>query len=188
MGARPSGQINNYHQLDLYSQAGEHKRSVRVLDEYRGLGGPIAATANQIVFRSAEVIDFGTVVGDSFHRRTEVRLNPSVPGAIAALASNGDLLLIDKHSGNMVVMDPAKQSGSVVQLAQPHPVSAVAAGADSVYLLSDGAVLKTDPAGHIVATYQPQLNAGFRPVSLGVTGNALYLVDKAGRAARYQLN
>jgi hypothetical protein len=88
----------------------------------------------------------------------------------------------------MLVIDPQTKGGSVARLDQPHPIKAAAADADYVYLLSRDSVLKSDLSGHVLFTYRFQFSRGFAPASLGVTRNALYLVDKTGHTERFPLN
>jgi hypothetical protein len=77
--------------------------------------------------------------------------------------------------------------GSVLQPADPHPVQAAAVDSSFLYLLSNGAVLRTDLAGNVLSTYRLRFGTGFQPASLGVTGNALYLIDRTGRAECFQI-
>ncbi len=186
--ALPGSPSANYNQLDLYSFTGEHLQSVRLLEEYAGWHGPMAATSSELVLQGTDLIHFGTAADGNFKEQTQVKLAPPVRGGIRLLSSSGDLLLIDRALGNMVVIDPRTKAGSVVQLPMPHPVQAATADSGYVYLLFANTVLKTDLAGQILHTYGLQLSRGFVPASLGVTGNSLYLVNKAGHAARYQLN
>jgi len=55
-------------------------------------------------------------------------------------------------------------------------------------LLSENAVLKTDRSGRELATYHFQFGQGFEPVSLGVTGHSLYLVDRTSRVERFPVH
>ena len=147
----------------------------------------LRGTVGLITSRQPEQIHFGTVAGEHFKESALVSLAPPVVGAIPVLTSNGNLLLIDKTSGSMVVVNPKTKSGSVLQPADPHPVQAAAVDSDFLYLLSTGAVLKTDLVGKVLSTYQFRFGSGFRPASLGATGHALYLIDRAGRAERFQI-
>ena len=90
--------------------------------------------------RQFELITFGTVAGEQFKEHTVVRLAPPVEGVIAILAPNRDLLLINKTSGSMMVVDPKTKSGSVLQPNDPHPVQAAAVDSNSLYQFSAGAV------------------------------------------------
>jgi hypothetical protein len=127
------------------------------------------------------------VLDGQFKERTLVRLAPPVTGDIAALASTGELILIDKKSGSIVIVDPKTKSSAVVQTAKPYPVRAAAVDSNFLYLLSAGAVLKMDLAGQSLSSYRLQFSPGFAPASLGVTGNLLYLVDRAGHTERFQI-
>jgi hypothetical protein len=182
--------------LDLYSAAGKHIESLRLLAFVGGAESPIAAGNDELVLRSAgsprfppqnQVIHFGTVLRGQFQERARVRLMPPVRGAIATIAGNGELLLIDKKSGDIVVVDPKTKGDTVVRLAEPRAVRAAAADGGYVYLLAADSVVKMDLAGHVIATYYLQLGGGFEAVSLGVTGDLLYLLDKSGRVARFHV-
>jgi len=188
---RGSSQTTNFGQLDLYSPAGDHLAFLRLL----ALAAiPIAAGNDRLVLRSTgppgrrtpQIVYFGTVADNRFKEETQVRIDPAVFGAIPVLASNGNLLLIGRDSGNMVVIDPNSKSGSVVRLTKPHRVRAAAADSGYIYLLSADTVLKTDSTGNVLSTYPVQVR-GFVPVTLGVTGNLLYLADNTGHVARFQL-
>jgi hypothetical protein len=190
---RGSSETLNYNQMDLYSPAGEHLAFLRVL---ANVASPIAAGNDQLVLRSTgapgfpitpQVLRFGTVADNQFKERTQVRLEPPVNGAIPVLSPNGDLLLINKASGTMVVIDPQTKAGSVIKLPKPSRIRAAASDSGYVYLLSDGAALKTDLTGQVLSTYRFQLRRGFDPSSVAVTGNSLYLADKSGHVARYCL-
>lgn len=87
----------------------------------------------------------------------------------------------------MVVIDPQTKSGTVVRLAKPRRIRAAAADSSYVYLLSDGAALRTDLTGQVLSTYRFQLRPGFDPSSLAVTGDSLYLADRSGHVARFRL-
>jgi hypothetical protein len=133
------------------------------------------------------MLHFGTVVDNQFKETTQVRLEPPVNGAMPVLSPNGNLLLINKASGSMVVIDPQTKAGTVVRPAKPSRIRAAAADSSYVYLLSDGAALKTDLTGKVLSTYRFQLRRGFDPSSLAVTGNSFYLADKSGHIARFRL-
>jgi hypothetical protein len=187
----------SFTQLDLYSPAGEHLSALRLLSPAGGWENPIAAAAHLLVLRGnvglitsqqPELIHFGTVAGEQFKESALVSLAPPVLGAIPVLTSNGNLLLIDKTSGSVVTVDPKTKSGSAHQPADTHPVQAAAADSNALYLLSNSTVLKTDFVGNVLSTYRLSLGSGFRPASLGVTGYALYLVDRAGRTERLQVD
>lgn len=194
---RASTPVAPYNQMDLYSPAGARLTSLRLLTPVDTWEKPLAAANDQLVLLStthagftspqSELIRFGTVTGGQFKERTLVRLAPPVNFAFALLASNGDLLLINRTSGSMVVIDPMTHRDSVVQLARPHPVRAAAVDANDLYLLSIDVVLKTDLAGQLLSTYRFHFSRRFEPVTLGVTASVLYLVDKAGRVERFQV-
>jgi hypothetical protein len=95
---------------------------------------------------SQTLLHFGTVVDGQFKERRQVKLVPPVAGGIPIIAPDGNLLLIDKASGNMVIVDSRAKGGTVVRLAEPAPVKAAAADSDYVYLLSGDSVIKTDLA------------------------------------------
>jgi hypothetical protein len=86
----------------------------------------------------------------------------------------------------MVVIDLQTKAGTVVRLAEPSRIPAAAADSGCVYLLSDGAVLKTDPTGQCF----PRTNFGSGEASSllprAVTGNSFYLADKSGHVARFR--
>lgn len=182
----------NFNQLDLYSPAGDHLAFLRLL-AFAAI--PVAAGNNRLILRSTsppgfktpDTIYFGTVVDNQFKETSQVRLEPPVTGAIPILASNGDLLLIDRDSGNMVVIDPNTKAGSVAHLAEPHRIQAAASDSGFLYLLSANSVLKVALTGQILLTYRPQLRRDFDPTSLGVSGNMLYLADKSAHVIRLHL-
>jgi hypothetical protein len=188
---RGSSQTTTFGQLDLYSPIGDHLAFLRLLSL---AATPIAAGNDRLVLRSTgppgrrtpQIVYFGTVADNRFKEETQVRIEPPVFGAISVLASNGNLVLISKDSGNMVVIDPTSKSGSVVRLTKPHRIRAAAADSGYIYLLSADTVLKTDSTGNVLSTYPVQVR-GFVPSILGVTGNLLYLADNAGHVARFQL-
>jgi len=187
-----------FKELDLYSQAGEHLDSLRLLSPVGGSESPIAANRDELVWRSAvsphfhssqtQLVHFGTAVKGEFRERTTAKLEPPIFGAISILTEDGELLLIDKASGNMEVIDPNAKRGSVVKLADPQRVRAAAVDGGFVYLLTRAAVLKTDFSGQVVATYGFQANRAFEPSCLGVTGQSMYLVDKLGHVERFAMH
>jgi hypothetical protein len=195
----PFGQTPPFNDLDLYSPDGKHLEHLRLLSPAGGtLVSPIAAGNDTLVLRDniglpglgapqSQLIEFGTVADGRFSQQASVRLKPPILRAIPIIASNGDLLLINKASGSMEVIDPNAKRGSVVRPASPHPVLAAAVEFNDLYLLSHDAVLKTDLAGRVLSTFQLQLRRGFEPAFLGVTGNALYLIDKSGHAERFKI-
>ena len=88
----------------------------------------------------------------------------------------------------MMVVDPRTKSDSHLPPADPHPVQAATVDSNSLYLLStSGTVLKTDLVGNVLSTYRFRFGSGFRPTSLGVTGNSLYLIDRAGHTQRFRI-
>jgi len=115
---------DDFQQLDLYSPAGKHLSSLRLLS--RGTWEtPIAAAGDLLILRASvftrlgsdrrtELIRFGTAAGGQFKETAIARLRPPILGAIPVVASNGNLVLIDKTSGNIVVVDPKTGSGSVL--------------------------------------------------------------------------
>ena len=178
--------------MDLYSPAGEHLAFLRLL---ANAASPIAAGDDQLVLRSTgppgfptspQILRFGTVADNQFKEKTQVCLEPPVYRDLPILCPNGDLLLINKASGSMVVIDPQTKAGTVVRLAKPSRIRAAAADSSYVYLLSDGAALKTDLSGHVISAYRFHLRPGFDPSSLAVTGNSLYLADRSGHVARFR--
>jgi len=189
---RGSSTTTNYNQLDLYTPAGEHLAFLRLL---ANAAAPIAAGDDRLILRSTgapgfrlpQTVYFGTVVDNQFKEKTQVRIEPPVIGAIPVLTSNGDLLLIDKDTGNMVVIDPNTKAGSIVRLVKPNRIRAAASDSGYVYLLSANAVIKTDLTGQVLSTYRFQLRRGFDPSYLAVTGNSLYLADKSAHIARFRL-
>jgi hypothetical protein len=54
-------------------------------------------------------------------------------------------------------------------------------------VVSRNDLLKTDLGGAVATTYRFRFGLGFRPATLRVTGNALYLMDKAGRMERFEI-
>jgi len=139
---------DDFQQLDLYSPAGKHLSSVRLLSGSTW-ETPIAAAGDLLILRASvftglgsdrrtELIRFGTAAGGQFKETAFARLQPPILGAIPVLASNGNLVLIDKTSGNMVVVDPKTGSGSMLRVIHPHPVQAATADAGFLYLLSAG--------------------------------------------------
>jgi hypothetical protein len=197
MGGAPFARPDSFNELDLYSRSGRHLEALRLLSPAGGSASPIAADNDQLVLRSAasarfgppqsQFIRFGKAVNGEFKERTAVRLEPAILGAIPILAENGSLLLIGKTSGTMEVIDPQTRRGSIVRLAKPERVRAVAQEAGYLYLLSSDAVMKTDLAGQVLSTYRFQFVRGFEPVCLGVTGRWLYLVDKFGHGQRFTI-
>jgi hypothetical protein len=189
---------NFFNELDLYSAAGEHLESLRLLSPAGGSDSPIAANRNELVLRSAaslhfnslqaQLVHFGTAAKGQFTERTTVRLEPPIFGAIPILTANGDLLLIDKASGSMEVVDPNAKRGSFVKLADPQRVRAAAVDVNFLYLLTSDAVLKMDLPGQVMATYRFQFGRGFEPSCVGATGNALYVVDRFGHGERFVMH
>ena len=59
------------------------------------------------------------------------------------------------------------------------------AATDFLYLLSSNEVLKTDSTGTVLGTYRLRLGRNFRPATLGVTGDDLYLMDNTGRVEQF---
>jgi hypothetical protein len=187
-----------FNELDLYSEAGEHLDSLRLAGPVGGSGSAMAANRDELVWRSAvsphfnssqtQLVHFGTAVKGKFKERTTARLEPPIFGAIPILTENGELLLIDKASGNMEVVDPNVKRGSVVNLADPRRVRAAAADGGFLYLLTADAVLKTDFSGQVMATYGFESGHGFEPSCVGVTGESLYLVDKLGQVKRFAMH
>ncbi len=198
--ARPVGGTNNptyYQQLDLYSRSGEHRESLRIVNLVLGSEVPLAATDDELVlstggaphFRSPDqFIRFGTVEAGRFKERTQVRLTPPIYGAIPVITQDGDLLLVNKRSGNMAVIDPKTKVGSVTPLAKPQLIRAAATDAKFIYLLSSDSVVKIDRTGEVFSEYRFQFEHGFVPVAIAVTGHWLYLVERSGHALRYLLD
>lgn len=183
----------------LFSRAGQQLKSLRMLVPNWRSESLIAAGVDddEVVLRSAthagslsaqeQMLHFGSVGADGqLHERAQVKLQPVVSGAIAVLRSDGVLLLISKNTGNIVVVDPNTKCGSVIRLAHPHPVRAVALDSNSLYQrVSNDTILKTDVAGEIVSTIHLQLGRGFQPTLLSVAGSLLYLADNSGRTERF---
>lgn len=188
-----------YNDFDLYNPTGKHLDSVRLLRPAAGgTENAVAAGGDELVLlgsygppglssNRSQSVRFGTVMNGEFKERTVIRLSPPIRGFIPILVPNGNLLLINKTSGGMEVLDPSAKSGVYIHLSEPHPVRAAAFDAGYLYLLSGPVVLKTDLSGHLLSTFQFQLTSGFDPMLIGVTGAALYLVDKSGRAERFRL-
>jgi hypothetical protein len=187
-----------FDDLDLYNPAGEHVTSFRLLSPDWLSESPIAASGDEIVLRSSahavglavsqsEILHFGTVAGGQFHERAQVPVSPPAFGAIPLLASNGDLLLVQKASGAILAIDPSAGGGPVVHAGTVHPVQAAALDSDQLYLFSGDTAARADLAGHVLATWRLQFSPGFKPAALGVTGGCLYLVDMAGRVERFPL-
>jgi hypothetical protein len=79
-----STHAENYNELDLYSPAGDHLGSLRLLAEVAGSESPIAAANDQLALRNTSapgftpqqtLIHFGTVADGRFKERTQVRLS-----------------------------------------------------------------------------------------------------------------
>ncbi len=185
-----------YNQFDLYSPDGKHSSSLRLMATGTvPTDFPIAAASDMLVMLAwlgygtpqTALIRFGTVIGGHFHEERVVEFDPPFRRTVAVLAGKDDLVLIDKVAGNMVVVDPQTGSHRLLLPARRYPVRAAAADIDSLYLLSSNDVLKTDLTGTILATYRFRFDRGFRPATLGVAGNNLYLVDHSGRVEEFQI-
>jgi hypothetical protein len=107
-------------QPDLYSPAGEHLAALRLPALVAGSENPIAAANDELVMRtgsapgfapSQTLLHFGTVVDGQFKERRQVKLVPPVAGGILIIAPDGNLLPIDKASGNMVIVDSRAKGG-----------------------------------------------------------------------------
>ena len=190
-----AGGRNFFNELDLYSAAGEHLESLRLMSPTGRLESPLAANRDELVWRSADLhssqtqlVHFGEAVKGEFKERTTAKLEPPIFGAIPILTEEGELLLIDKASGTMEVADPSARRGSVVKLADPQRIRAATADGGFVYLLTADAVLKTSLSGQVLAAYGFQSGRGFEPSCVGVTGELLYLVDKSGHAERFTMH
>ncbi len=175
----------NYTDMDLYTPAGEHLEHLRLLRPVV----PLAAGNDEIVLRvyPGQILYFGIAANGQFQKKTEVRLDPPVRFAFATMASNGEILLMDRQSGDMLIVDPKTHRGSVVHLPKPYPVTAVSTDADAVYLLTGDTVLKADLQGRILAEHRLQFGHGFQPVAIAVTGPSIYLVNQSGVTERFEL-
>jgi hypothetical protein len=132
-----------------------------------------------------EVIRFETVANGTPRESKIVQLDAPFRRTVAALAANRKLFLIDKVSGSMLAIDSQSGSRQLFRPAHTRPVQAAAADSDFLYLLSSNDVVKTDLTGTILATYRLRLGRGFRPVTLGVAGDDLYLMDNTGRVEEF---
>jgi hypothetical protein len=192
-GRNSTGSPAYYNDLDLYDSAGKHLESVRLLSQVGGIDTPLVASGDQLVLLSAvrsqsQLLRFGTVVNQKFQEYTQVQLESPVIGDLPILTVTGELVLIDRKNGTIVIVDPKTRGVSVIPPVQPHPVRAAVADSSGLFLLFDGRVSKTDFAGKNLATYQFQFGPKFEPVALAVMGNTMYLVDQAGHTERFLLN
>jgi hypothetical protein len=186
---RSSDPPTNYTEMDLYSPAGEHLATARLLAFVVGAELPIAAANDEVVLRTGDMrgsgpqtlLHFGTIVDGKLSERTQVKLVPPVACGIALIATSGDLVLIDRVSGSRLTINPKTKSGTVARLSKPARVKAAASDSDYVYLLTGDSVLKTDSAGQVLSTYRLQFSRGFVPAALGVTGESLFLDNKTGQ-------
>jgi hypothetical protein len=181
-----------YNDLDLYDSAGKHLESVRLLSPAGGFDAPLAASGDQLVLLSAvksqsQLLRFGTIVNQKFQESARVRLDSPIIGKLPILTVSGELVLIDRKNGTMMIVDPKTGGVSVKPSVQPHPVRAAVADPSGLFLLFDGRVSKTDFAGQVLATYQFQFGRTFEPVALDVIGNTMYLVDQAAHTERFLL-
>jgi len=189
---------DDFQELDRYDPAGKAISSVRLLSR-TDAEVPIAAAGDVLVVRAAlrgaegfpaneATVRFGTVDSGRFRQTAEVPLPPPPHSAIAVLTARGDLWLIGKLTGNVEVVDPKTGGVAVLPTGTPHPVVAAAADPDSLYVLAADTVLKMDLAGKRLATYRLQFGRGFQPAALAVTGDALYLADRAGRTECFRIH
>jgi len=88
-----------------------------------------------------------------FFEQGKVRLPNPIKGGTGIADNDTHVLIVERPTGNMTIVDGAQQDNDQFGLDQPHVVHALAENDDQVYLLSGDSVFKTDIGGHIVQSY-----------------------------------
>lgn len=183
-------------ELDRYGANGDVQASIRFLSSPSfNRTSVLAATADRLVLQSvigrtglgSEVLRFGRVQDGQFLEEAQVHLNPPVPGAIAILGSDGKLYLVERHSGNLLIVDPVTKVGAV-KVAQ-RPAEVIAGGIDggNLYLLSRTGVSKCDLDGRVASVYNLEWGAEFVPSEIATSASHLFVADRRGRVERFDM-
>ena len=188
--------------LDQYDPAGVRIKSGLRVVETDPLRRIVAAGNDEIVFYGSGALHFDRVSGgrleevSALSRRTTQGDVPALNNrvAIPLLSENGDVVFVNRLSGELLIFDQQAKISAGVPLSSPHRIAGAATDSGFLYLLRDdpganaATVFKVDKQGHILATYSCEPGQPHRaPALLAVTGAALYVADARGRGDRFLL-
>jgi hypothetical protein len=170
--------------LENYDRDGKLLRSTRLFAWYHLIAAnkdTIFFLDGGVPFPNREFVHFGFARESGFLEEGKVRLTNPVRSAIGTVGNDARVLIIERPTGNMTIVDKTQQESSQFGLNEPHVIHAVAENGNQVYLLSGDNVFKTDLGGHIVQSYWLRSGHRFVGRSVGVTSRAIYVMDRAGR-------
>ncbi len=181
--------------LDLYDPQGHLTKSGLRITGPEQPRRVLAATEDNVVYYGLRNVHFestgnGRLTETSAMNIGDISLTEKT--AIPILADNGDLILVNRSNGELLIFRPSAKTSKMVRLENSARIVAAAFHSDYLYLLSASevpanaaTVLKVDLQGNTVATYSctPLEN----PSLLAVTADSLYLADPAGRGVRFRL-
>jgi len=169
--------------LENYDRDGKLLRSTKLFAWYH----LVAANKDTIFLLDGELVYLGFVRKSRFFEQGKVRLTNPIKGGIGIAGKDTHLLIIERPTGNMTIVDGAQQRSSQFGLDQPHIVYAVAENGNQVYLLSGDNVFETDRGGHVLQSYWLRSGHRFVGRSIGVTSGRIYVMDRAGRMEIFPL-